>query len=153
MLKKIIFGIFIFCLSACSATGPKFTKLETADSTKATIYFYRPWMMLDGAAAPTIQIDGVDRFDLSNGGYHIVVLEPRKYELTVKEGAFMSNWRAGKMSISPTFKASESYFVRLSAELQDAAYLGGVMSISGMYGFGLVPKINAMDELKLTKRN
>lgn len=110
-------------------------------------------MILDGAAAPTIQVDGVDHFDLSNGGYQILNLKPGEHKLTVKKGTFMSNWRAGEMNIKYSFKGNRIYFMRLSAELEDAAYLSSVMSISGLYSFGLVNEKNALAELKKTKKN
>lgn len=154
MFKKVIILISTsLLLLGCNATGPKFTQLENLDSNHAKIYIYRPWAMLDGAAAPTIQVDGTDRFDLSNGGYEIITLSPGTHKLTVKKGEFMSNWRADEMSIEYKFQANKNYFVRLSAELQDAGVYGSVISISGSYGFGLIKESFALNELKEVKKN
>ncbi|MBO9492362.1 DUF2846 domain-containing protein [Endozoicomonas sp. G2_1] len=151
--KIIIIMSTSFLLLACNATGPKFTELERLDTNQAKIYIYRPWAMLDGAAAPTIQVDGVDRFDLSNGGYEVITLSPGIHKLTVKKGAFMSNWRADEMNIEYKFDANKNYFVRLSAELQDAGIYGRVISISGSYGFALIKESYAINELKEVKKN
>lgn len=154
MLKKIIVLFSTsFLLLACNATGPKFTQFEALDTNQANVYIYRPWAMLDGAASPTIQIDGKDNFDLSNGGYKVISLKPGKHKLTVKEGAFMSNWRAGEMNIEHKLEANKNYFVRLSAELTDVGSYGGVTSVSGNYSFALIKESYALNELKETKKN
>ena len=154
MFKKIIILISTaLLLLGCNATGPKFTELESLDTNQAKVYVYRPWAMLDGAAAPTVQVDGTDRFDLSNGGYEIITLSPGTHKLTVKKGAFMSNWRADEMNIEYKFEANKNYFVRLSAELQDAGVYGSVISISGSYGFALIKESFAINELKEVKKN
>ncbi|WP_111979540.1 DUF2846 domain-containing protein [Algibacillus agarilyticus] len=154
MFKKIIILISTaLFLLGCNATGPKFTELESLDTNQAKVYVYRPWAMLDGAAAPTVQVDGSDRFDLSNGGYEIITLTPGIHKLTVKKGAFMSNWRADEMNIEYKFEANKNYFVRLSAELQDVGVYGSVISISGSYGFALIKESFAINELKEVKKN
>ena len=154
MFKKIIFIISVtLLLTACSATGPKFTQLENLDANQAKVYIYRPWAMLDGAAAPTIQIDGVDHFNLGNGGYEVVTLSPGVHKLTVKKGTFMSNWRADQMDIEFKFEANKNYFVRLSAELKNAGVYGSVISVSGNYGFALINESFALNELKEIKKN
>ena len=154
MFKRIILLMSaLVALAGCSATGPQFSRLDDLDEEQAKVYIYRPWAMLDGAAAPTIQIDGVDRFDLGNGGYEIITLAPGSHRLTVRKGAFLSNWRADEMTIEYTFEANRSYFVRLSAELQSVGVYGGVISVSGNYGFALIDESYAMDELKQTKKN
>ena len=154
MFKKIIILISTaLLLLGCNATGPKFTELESLDTNQAKVYVYRPWAMLDGAAAPTVQVDGIDRFDLSNGGYEIITLSPGTHQLTVKKGAFMSNWRADEMNIEYKFEANKNYFVRLSAELQDAGVYGSVISISGSYGFALIKESFAINEPKEVKKN
>lgn len=154
MFKKIIILISTsLLLLACNATGPRFTQLESLDANHAKIYVYRPWAMLDGAAAPTVQVDGTDRFDLSNGGYQIITLSPGTHKLTVKKGAFMSNWRSEEMSIEYQFEANKNYFVRLSAELQNAGVYGSVISISGSYSFALINESLALNELKEVKKN
>ena len=154
MFKKIIILISTaLLLLGCNATGPKFTELESLDTNQAKVYVYRPWAMLDGAAAPTVQVDGTDRFDLNNGGYEIITLSPGTHKLTVKKGAFMSNWRADEMNIEYKFEPNKNYFVRLSAELQDAGVYGSVISISGSYGFALIKESFAINELKEIKKN
>jgi hypothetical protein len=154
MFKKSFLFIFVsFLLVACNATGPKFTQLESLDTNQAKVYIYRPWAMLDGAGAPTIQVDGIDRFELSNGGFQVVTLTPGRHKLTVKKGAFMTNWRAGEMNIEYTFEANKNYFVRLSAELDNVGIYGGVTSVSGNYGFALIKESYALNELKETKEN
>ncbi|BDQ64777.1 MULTISPECIES: hypothetical protein [Shewanella] len=65
----------------------------------------------------------------------------------------MSNWRAGPLQISFDAQANNTYFVRLTAELANAAYLGGVASISGNYSLGLVNPEVATQELRETKKN
>lgn len=154
MFKKFIFLlVMIVSLTGCSATGPKFTQIEAPDVNKAKVYFYRPWAMLDGAAAPTVQVNGVDSFEISNGGFHVLDLNPGNTIIAVKEGGIMSNWRAGPLQISLDVQANTTYFVRLTAELANAAYLGGVASISGNYSLGLVNPATATQELRETKKN
>lgn len=123
MFKKIIILISTaLLLLGCNATGPKFTQLESLDTNNAKVYVYRPWAILDGAAAPTVQVDGKDRFDLSNGGYEVITLYPGTHTLTIKKGAFMSNWRADEMNIEYKFEANKNYFVRLSASYKMQVY-------------------------------
>jgi hypothetical protein len=153
MFNKIFLITTLLLLTACSATGPKFSQLESLDFNQAKVYIYRPWAMLDGAAAPTIQIDESDRFDLSNGGYEVISLSPGIHKLTVKKGAFMSNWRADEMNIEYKFEKNKNYFVRLSAELQDVGVYGSVISVSGNYGFALIQDSFALNELKEVKKN
>ncbi|WP_298770709.1 DUF2846 domain-containing protein [uncultured Shewanella sp.] len=133
--------------------GPKFTQLEGLDPQHAKVYIYRPWAMLDGAAAPTIQIDGKDRFNISNGGYEVLALSPGIHKITVKEGTFISSWRADEMNIEYKFEANKNYFLRLSAELQDAGISGSFISISGRYGFALIDESYAINELKGIRKN
>lgn len=154
MFKKIILSVATsLLLVACNATGPKFTQLEALDTNQAKVYIYRPWAMLDGAAAPTIQVDGTDQFDLSNGGYEVITLSPGIHKLTVKKGAFMSNWRADEMNLEYRFEANTNYFVRLSAELKEAGVYGSLISVSGNYGFALIKESYAIEELKEVKKN
>ncbi|WP_127024792.1 DUF2846 domain-containing protein [Rheinheimera mangrovi] len=154
MFNKFVFSlVMIASLSGCSATGPKFTQTEAAEANKAKVYFYRPWAMLDGAAAPTVQINGVDSFSISNGGYHVLDLTPGNTVIAVKEGGLMSNWRAGPLQIVLDVQANNLYFVRLSAELANAAYVGNLASFSGKYSLGLVTKETALQELHETKKN
>ncbi|MDF2180177.1 DUF2846 domain-containing protein [Aliiglaciecola sp. CAU 1673] len=153
MLMRVILLLSVMTLSACSATGPQFTQLEIPETNKAKVYIYRPWAMLDGAAAPTVQINGKDSFNLSNGGYQVLDLVPGKTLLAVKEGGLLSNWRASPLQISVDLQANKSYFVRLSAELSNAAYVGGVSSVSGQYSWGLVDQQMALTELPKTNKN
>ncbi|MEW6984614.1 DUF2846 domain-containing protein [Colwelliaceae bacterium 6471] len=152
MFKKIIFLLStLLLLLACNATGPKFSNLEAVNNKTALVYIYRPWMMLDGAAAPAIQVDGVDRFDMNNGGFQIIHLPPGKHKLTVRKSSI--NWRADEMSFEYPFEAGKRYFVRLTAELGDFGSYGGVVSISGAYYFGLVTEEVALHQLKELKQN
>ncbi|MCL1090171.1 DUF2846 domain-containing protein [Shewanella profunda] len=155
MFKKFISSLVVIAsLTGCSATGPKFTQTEAPEANKAKVYFYRPWAMLDGAAAPTVQINGVDSFNISNGGYHVLDLNPGNTIISVKEeGGIMSNWRSGPLQIAFDAQANNTYFVRLTAELANAAYVGGVSSISGNYSLGLVNSETALQELHETKKN
>ncbi|MCE9686645.1 DUF2846 domain-containing protein [Shewanella sp. AS16] len=154
MFKNFIFSlVMIASLTGCSATGPKFTQTEAPKANQAKVYFYRPKAMLDGAAAPTVQINGVDSFNISNGGYQVLDLNRGETVISVKEGGFVSNWRAGSLQISFDAQANHTYFVRLTAELANAAYLGGIVSISGNYSLGLVNQETALKELHETKKN
>tara|TARA_R110000737_G_C14313556_1_gene438380 strand:+ start:112 stop:576 length:465 start_codon:yes stop_codon:yes gene_type:complete len=154
MFKKLLLSlVVVVTFSGCSATGPKFTQLESAEANKAKVYFYRPWAMLDGAAAPDVQVNGVNKFKISNGGYEILNLKAGDTSFVVKEGTFMSNWRAGELSINTNLEANKVYFIRLTAELTDAGYIGGVSSISGKYTLGLIIQDFAVKELGDTKKN
>ena len=153
MFKKFIFSLaMLVLLIGCSATGPKFTAIEAPEVNKAKVYFYRPWAMLDGAAAPTVQINGVDSFEISNGGFHEIDLNPGNTIITVKEGGFMSNWRAGQLQITFDAAANNTYFVRLTAAIENATFVGGVASISGNYSLGLIEPESAKQELRETKK-
>ena len=143
----------LILITACGATGPTFSQLEATDAEKATVYIYRPWAMLDGAASPTVQVDDVDKFDLGNGGYEVLVINPGEHKITVKAGGIMSNWRAGQMAIEYPFEANKNYYIRLSAELKNSYVVGNVLSVSGNYGFSLVREDFALQELRGTKKN
>lgn len=154
MFKAFVLSLVIVAsLAACSATGPKFTQTEVPGTNKVKVYFYRPWAMLDGAAAPTVQVNGVDSFNIGNGGYHVLDLHPGSTIIAVKEGGMMSNWRAGALQISFDTQANNTYFVRLTAELANATFLGGISSISGNYSLGLVNQETALQELRETNKN
>lgn len=143
-----------FILSGCSATGARFSKLEPVDSSAATVYIYRPWMMLDGAAAPTVQIDSVDMFNIKNGGFEVLNLDSGNHELTIKKGSLLSNWRADKMSLSYDFKSGQRYFFRLFSDTSKSNYVFGVMTIANdAYSFGLVSEEFAIKELQELKQN
>lgn len=70
-----------------------------AQNNQTKLYFYRPWQLLDGAAAPTVQINGEDTFDISNGGYQDLYLSPGENIITVKKDEGFSNWRADELTI------------------------------------------------------
>lgn len=152
MLKKLSFiGIVSFVVLGCSATGENFSQLTKPENNMAQVYFYRPWAMLDGAASPTVQINNEASFKISNGGYQLLSLNPGVTTFSVKEGGLISNWRAGPLLINAELKANQTYFIRLTATLTDAAFLGGVSSVSGQYSLGLVSQETALPELRETK--
>ncbi|TOJ94156.1 DUF2846 domain-containing protein [Vibrio parahaemolyticus] len=154
MLKRISVSILVLSLiSGCSATGLNFTELETVQENQAKVYFYRPWAMLDGAASPTVQINGIDSFNISNGGYEIINIEPGYATFTVSKGGFMSNWRAPELNIATNLEAKTVYFVRLTAEITNASFISGISSISGGYSLGIIERSTALNELRDTKRN
>jgi len=154
MFKKLFLSIIaVVAVTGCSATGPKFTQLEAPEMNQAKVYFYRPWAMLDGAASPEVQVNGTINFNIRNGGYEILSIKSGETSFVVKEGGFMSNWRASELSINANLEANKVYFVRLTAELTDSAYVGGVSSISGNYTLGLIKKEFAIKELSDIKKN
>jgi len=152
------FSVFLliisFIISGCSATGPKFSELEPVGNSTATVYVYRPWMMLDGATAPTVQIDSIDTFDIKNGGFKVLNLDSGTHKLTIKKGSLLSNWRADEMSLNYDFKSGQRYFFRLLSDTSKANYMLGVMTIANdAYSFGLVSEEFAIKELQGLKQN
>ena len=153
MKNRVLLLILITqLLFACNATGPKFSGVETAQNNQARLYFYRPWQLLDGAAAPTVQINGEDKFDISNGGYQTLSLPPGETTITVKEGGVLSNWRADELTITLPMEASKVYFVRLGAKVENVSG-GSFISVSGLYSLSLVAEDFAVNELRETKKN
>ena len=108
--------------------------------------------MLDGAAAPTVQVDSVDSFDISNGGFNAIYLKPGEHKLTIKEGTFLSNWRADEMSINYDFESGHRYFFRLFSDTNKANFILGVTTIANdAYSFGMVSEELAIKELQKLK--
>lgn len=147
-----VFVIALF-LVGCNAKGPKFTQVEPLAEAEARVYFYRLSGMLDGAAAPMVQVDGVDSFRIKNGGYHIFDVLPGSRTIAVKAGGKMSGWRAGELQVVVEAEAGKTYFVRLLAEANNASQTSGFPSISGNYSLDVVDEQTALAELLTTKRS
>lgn len=154
IMKKKVFLLVLVTqlLVACNATGPSFSGLDAAKSNQTKLYFYRPWQLLDGAAAPTVQINGEDTFDIGNGGYQDIDLSPGEYTITVKKGGVLSNWRADELTIDVPMEAGSVYFVRLGAKVDNVSG-GSFISVSGLYSLSLVTEKFALTELSETQKN
>ena len=150
---RVFIVIFtLLAITGCNATGPKFEQVELPSNKLAKVSLYRPWAMMDGSASPTIQINGVDSFNIKNGGYKVLELQPGLNTITVKKGNPFY-WRAKEMTVKEELKASEVYFLRLTAAVGSTAFIGSTPVVSGNYSFGYVDKETALKELQETKQN
>lgn len=75
-----LFLLLAVFLSGCAATGPVYKPVEN-DPGKALVYVYRGTGFALGGRSAYFYVDGVNVFDLDQGGYSWVSLPPGPYKL------------------------------------------------------------------------
>jgi hypothetical protein len=64
---KYLFMLFsLLLMLGCSASGPKFTKLDVVKQDNALIYVYRPSAFVNGGMAPYVYINYIKKLKLKN---------------------------------------------------------------------------------------
>lgn len=116
LLNRFLLITFVIGLVACSATGPKFTNIESAIG-KSTIYIYRPSKFAAGGTYPTIQVDGIGEYDLKNGGFIRLEVEPGEHKVSIQDRfdwVFMRFWDYQYKMINT--KPGSIHFIRFGVD-------------------------------------
>lgn len=81
-MYKILISLGLALLSACSATGPKFSAVShpTGDSL---VYIYRPDVFQNGAISPGIVVDNEEKLLLQNNGYTYFYMQPGEHQFSI----------------------------------------------------------------------
>jgi hypothetical protein len=111
LLLSVLFVLF----SACSATGPTFSGLNTpANDNEAIVYIYRPDRFQLGGATPNVDVNGEFIFPLKNNGFNLVRLSPgsHTFELTTSP-TWDSYFSPELMPTELRVKGGEIYFLKL----------------------------------------
>lgn len=103
-MNRILLLLISSLISACAATGPIYKPAENVDANKALVYVYRGPAFALGARSAYFYVDGVNVFDLDQGGYSWVALSPGRHTLrqkwpvdvTMKAVEFEIDVRAGE---------------------------------------------------------
>lgn len=92
MRKSVTYFLCFLLFSGCATgptTGPKFLTLAPKSSDKGTVYFYRLPQFYGSGTSVKFNLSSLGPFDLPNGAYFHVQLEPSNYELTgIKHWSF-----------------------------------------------------------------
>jgi hypothetical protein len=73
----LLLAVFV---SGCAATGPVYRPVENVDPGNALVYVYRGTGFALGGRTAYFYVDGVNVFDLDQGGYSWVSLPPGRYK-------------------------------------------------------------------------
>ncbi len=100
-------------LSACSATGPKFSSLAKPSEDSAVVYFVRQSSNAAGARAINIAINGVPFAELHSGGYTYARLKPGQYEFEQSFNVIYGDVAAlrHKRNVEASVEGGKEYFV------------------------------------------
>ncbi len=126
-------GVIALCilLSACSATGPTYSSLDSSPRRLAAqnveLVVYRPSSFALMARAPDVEINGVNTCELSNGSFFTREIELRSVAITA------SLWDmpgTSRLSFKP--QAGKRYFVRVSTDggKLTAGVIGGYIGLA-----------------------
>jgi len=149
-------GVIALCilLSACSATGPTYSSLDSSPRRLAAqnveLVVYRPSSFALMARAPDVEINGVNTCELSNGSFFTREIELRSVAITA------SLWDmpgTSRLSFKP--QAGKRYFVRVSTDVV-GGYIGlaiaeGASSRGGPFVIDLLDEQAALPELQPLK--
>jgi len=90
-LNKLLFNsittiLLTVSISSCAtiASGPQFVKQPIADTSKARIYIYRPYLYCWGARKPDLYIDGTMYLEIENQGYTQLYINPGIHEFEAR---------------------------------------------------------------------
>lgn len=86
-MKKITLIVALLLLSACSATGSKFSDMQLPDEGKARIYVYRPSAFIGGGMSFSVGVNQENIGRLKSGGYLTKQLSPGDYDVWAKTEA------------------------------------------------------------------
>lgn len=83
-MNRILLLFISLLLSACTATGSIYKPAENVDANKALVYVYRGTGFALSARSAYFYVDGVNVFDLDQGGYSWMALSPGRHKLRQK---------------------------------------------------------------------
>lgn len=129
MLRLLVLALALF-ISACSATGQKYTEMAASTPAvapdKARVYFYRKdAFMLGGRSAP-ISINGVIAGECANAGFFYTDLKPGNHVFSTEL------WDApGKYSLYYNAEQGKTHYIQV-APREDAVTAGVLFGVIGM---------------------
>lgn len=146
------FGLLlaVLLLSACSATGPKFSVAAQPTKNEALIYLYRPDALFYGGIQSHFYVDGNKVASLNKEGYSAFYLPPDAY-------MFKQHW-TGMDNANDTvhfpveLKPGETRYYRLTIALESFGIEPGGQFISASHKWIItnVPEPEALNEIGLT---
>ncbi|MBI2989538.1 MAG: DUF2846 domain-containing protein [Deltaproteobacteria bacterium] len=147
----------LFCLSGCSASGPRFQDTLLATQPVATdnarIVFYRESDMNFRSA--TIGIDGSIVGALAHNGFIVADIAPGDHKIS----AWVRGFPFHEFVIGISVEAGKTYYMRVSQRTERLLYpmLGVVGSVifladtKGEFQLELMPQSTALQQLKELK--
>ncbi|MDH5630798.1 MAG: DUF2846 domain-containing protein [Gammaproteobacteria bacterium] len=134
-LKSFLFiSVISLLLSACSATGPKFSPVQIQSQDKSLLYVYRNDLFCLGGRSPDIHVDNKKIDALSNNGYISVDISPGPHFIEAK-GLFDLPSTSIKIEAEPM----KSYYVKWIPECN---FLSWHLKLIEM------PEGSALDDIK-----
>lgn len=122
MKKLVVLLALSTLLFGCSASGPMYEPLQSADNN-AVLYIYRLPKFFRSAAYPWVYLDGVEQAPLKNGGYLAFEIPPGKHVLSVK-GKSLDQWDFADQKISLIASPNQEYFVKINID-SSVGLIGG----------------------------
>ena len=148
-MKKILFVIFVFFVTACSSVqlGQIFKEVDSASDSNALVYIYRMKETL--RRSPTIFIDDIKTVDLVHNSYH-------KFYIPSGEHIIKAKW-AFDVGIRPIEKVynlekGKKYYIQVSgAVIMEGAFFSGASFVPLFNSKGSVTEMqehHALNDLK-----
>jgi hypothetical protein len=151
-MKKLSIISLMILLVGCSATGPIFKPESTTNSSRATVYIYRPFQYFNAGGWPKIYINGKEKFSLKNNGYGVIRLKPGGYEVKAEGSMLFTNWYPGPTSINLSVKAGNEYYIRVTPQHDETYVSGNMVTPTGSAQVILVQASKAKTEITKTKK-
>ena len=102
-------AILVGVLSACAASGPKFSGLPPVTEGAALVVLYRPHTSINSGGYPHVYLNGEKKTALLDTGYVLYQVPPGEHKITLTNPAFWD----GKQEWSFTIAAGQKQFFRL----------------------------------------
>ncbi len=145
-LRLLALLVVAIALSACSATGPVFTRHTDPASGEALIYLYRPNRWTARAGAPQIFINGQKSIKLLNKGYTAAYVVPGKIDILARWSVL---WESRHMSTLLNANSGTTHYVRYLPTLEYIIPLPYGASVTKIREtFGPVEESMALTEIK-----
>lgn len=153
-MKKSPLILSLILLTGCAGTGPAFDASQVPhNASKAELVIYRPSSLVGALESPAINVNGVQKCDLSTGNFFYA-------EAPAGHVKISSSLYGGsvKSTMSADLKSGNTYYVRIAPSAGQAigAGLGALGADAtyddeGIYKIRLIDKSQALDEVQSTK--
>ncbi|WP_448556824.1 DUF2846 domain-containing protein [Thalassotalea montiporae] len=135
-MKNIIRIFLLTILIGCSASGPKFSPVNT-NKDDAVIYIYRVKNLASSFHSSDFYLDDKKVAELDNNGYSFVVVKPGIYKV---RQVFPPNWATNQsedyegLEIEVKASSLEPVYVEFSAYTKGNMYYNDIKQVSKVYG-------------------